>query len=96
MCDLSPEVRETLSPKEFVKLSGLSIATVRRYLEDGRLPHMQLGPRCRVLIPYSVLAQLASSLSGDDGTQSSSSPSVPAKATKSGLPGPSPHWLNNS
>ena len=50
--------RESVSPQEFARLSGLSLATVRRYLSDGRLPSVQPGGRrCRVLIPRGVLAQ---------------------------------------
>lgn len=57
MLDDPPDVREALSPKEFVAKSGLSLATVRRYLRDGRLPSIQPGGRrCRVLIPASALA----------------------------------------
>ena len=52
------QFRETLSPQEFVTLSGLSLATVRRYLKDGRLAAIQHGGRrCRVLIPRSALTQ---------------------------------------
>lgn len=46
----------SLSPAEFVARTGLSPATVRRYLKSGRLPKSQPGgPRCRVMIPVSAL-----------------------------------------
>ncbi len=55
MSDIVPAAfcdREAVSPQEFVVLSGLSIATVRRYIAGGRLPCIQPGGRrCRVLIP---------------------------------------------
>ena len=45
-----------LSPAEFAQLTGLSMATVRRYLRDGRVPKIQPGgARCRVLIPRAAL-----------------------------------------
>jgi hypothetical protein len=49
-----------VSPQEFSDQSGLSIASVRRYLRGGKLPFVQPGgPRGRVLIPADALAQLA-------------------------------------
>ena len=43
--------RHYLSPHEFSGLSGLSLATVRRYLKRGRLPYRQpAGRRGRILI----------------------------------------------
>jgi hypothetical protein len=49
-----------VSPQEFSDQSGLSIASVRRYLRDGKLPFVQPGgPRGRVLIPTDALARLA-------------------------------------
>lgn len=88
--------RDLISPHEFASRSGLSIATVRRYLADGRLPSMQPGgPRCRVLIPVSALTQFA----GKAGDRSLSRPlpvanaTVPASAGRS-LPGPAPRWLS--
>src|SRR4051794_22015598 len=49
-----------LSPQEFSEQSGLSIASVRRYLRDGKLPFAQPGgPRGRILIPPDALARLA-------------------------------------
>ena len=45
-----------VSPNEFVRVSGLSLSTVRRYVKDGRLPKIQIGgPRCRVLIPLDAI-----------------------------------------
>ena len=47
------------SPHEYAAHTGLSIATVRRYLKLGRLPkHQPGGPRCRVLIPMSAVEAL--------------------------------------
>src|SRR5690348_3372943 len=46
-----------LSPKEFSELSGLSLATIHRYIKNGKLPYRQpAGPRGRILIPAEVLA----------------------------------------
>jgi len=48
------------SPEQFSAASGLSIATIRRYLRDRKLPFVQPGgPRGRILIPADALARLA-------------------------------------
>ena len=48
---------EYLSPEQFSEVSGLSLATIHRYLANGRLPKVQPGgKRCRVLIPRSALS----------------------------------------
>jgi hypothetical protein len=55
-----------VSPQEFSDPSGLSIASVRRYMRDGKLPFVQPGgPRGRVLIPTDALARLAAHDRGD-------------------------------
>lgn len=52
--------RPFLTLEQFVRLSGLSLSTVRRYLADGRLPKCQPGGhRCRVLIPRSALDHIS-------------------------------------
>jgi hypothetical protein len=49
-------ISEYLTPHDFAQLSGLSISTVRRYLDDDKLPKIQPGgKRCRVLIPRNAL-----------------------------------------
>ena len=49
-----------LSPEQFSELSGLSIATIRRYVRACKLPFVQPGgPRGRILIPADALARLA-------------------------------------
>ncbi len=46
-----------VSPKEFSELSGLSMATIHRYIKNGKLPSRQpAGPRGRILIPAEALA----------------------------------------
>jgi hypothetical protein len=45
-----------LSPKAYAQASGISLATVRRYLKLGLLPKLQPGgKRGRVCIPRSSL-----------------------------------------
>jgi excisionase family DNA binding protein len=47
---------EYLSVQEFVAYSSLSIATVRRRLKEGKLPHLQFGGKGhRILIPRDAL-----------------------------------------
>jgi hypothetical protein len=54
--------KKYLSPVEFVARSGLSIATVRRYLDSGVLPKVQFGGRgCRICIPVSALETVTTS-----------------------------------
>ena len=83
-----------LSPAEFVRLSGLSHATVRRYLDDGRLPKVQPGGyRCRVLIPRDALESLKQA-----GTSPSSSPPSDSQKSKTSTKspqrcGPAPRWM---
>lgn len=48
------------SPAEFSRQSGLSPATVARYLARGKLPYLQPGgKRCRVLIPQVAFEMVA-------------------------------------
>ncbi len=91
----SAHERDYLSPKEFGKLSGLSIATVRRYLSAGIIPHAQpAGSGCRICIPRYALDQYL-----DQGKPNRSEPppsqtteSVPIDQDKP-LPGPRPRWM---
>lgn len=91
-----PSEREFVSPADFVALSGLSLATVRRYVADGRLPSAQPGGRrCRVLIPVSALSgfvrtrpTIAPQPQPKSPTTSIASRHIPKKT----LPGPPPRW----
>ena len=90
--------RDYLSPHEFVARSGLSSATVRRYLRDGHLPSAQPGgPRCRVLIPVTVLKSFlaAKQVAGPNGTDRSSTVTKSAYASNKPLPGPTAKWRQN-
>jgi excisionase family DNA binding protein len=86
---------EYLSPEQFSERTGLSIATVRRYLRAGKLTHVQpAGFRGRVLIPVDALTHLT--------VQPGAEPSSPATAPSGGgrqadappsqRPGPIPAW----
>ncbi len=44
-------LRPTLRPREVAELSGLSIKTVRRLIEDGRLRSRRIGRAVLVLTP---------------------------------------------
>lgn len=91
--------REYLSPQEFVLRSGLSIATVRRYLRDGRLPSVQPGGRrSRVLIPVTALEPFVAT-----AVRLSTQPIAPVEVnlkrqdrTKRPIPGPSPLWRSQT
>jgi excisionase family DNA binding protein len=79
-----------LSPQEFARLSGLGIATVRRYLKAGRLPFTQpAGHRGRVLIPRAALKPPAAS---PPAAPAGHGPAPPSHPVVSDLPGPTPRW----
>lgn len=90
--------RDFLSPHEFVARSGLSSATVRRYLRDGRLPSIQPGgPRCRVLIPVTALQSFLTvkQVAGPNKTDRSPTVTKPAYSSNKPLPGPKAKWRQN-
>lgn len=84
------EEKEFISPLEFVRISGLSMSSVRRRLATGDLPKLQFGgDRCRVLIPRSALSDvscvpLAKAPQRPDSTSDSEAPPAPS--------GPVPRW----
>lgn len=90
--------REYLSPHEFGVMSSLSLATIRRYLRDGRLPSIQPGgPRCRVLIPGTALEAFlaAKHIEGSRKTERSPTVTKPTYIPSKPLPGPKPNWQQN-
>jgi excisionase family DNA binding protein len=87
--------REYLSPREFVARSGLSLATVRRYLADGRLPSVQPGGRrCRMLIPVAALERFAAAnkLITKTETPNTLAASKRSITSNKSLPGPRAKW----
>ena len=84
--DSNVEAAEYLSPHQFADYSGLSLATVRRYLERDKLPKCQPGgPRCRILIPRSALDAClpTTSESGDDAKHSAQTPKLQSQSKTS-------------
>jgi len=82
-----------ISPREFVRQSGLSMSTVRRYLNAGILPSVQLGgKRCRILIPRDAVTQLTTLALGG-GPQKSAHFSA---SNGCGTSGPMPKWMNSN
>ncbi len=80
-----------LSPQEFSRLSGLSLATVHRYLKKGRLPYRQPGgPRSRILIPAVALEAAATVAEITPAALVKAAPAVPSPR----LPGPRPRWAH--
>ena len=98
MSDVNTRERETLSPLEFVAKSGLSLATVRRYLRDGRIPSFQPGGlRCRVLIPVSALEPYAQAAGSVSRTARPNQPKVvPRAVSKRSRSGPKPRWRTDT
>lgn len=94
MSSFTLHLQDYVTPEQFAELSTLSIATVRRYLRTGKLPHEQpFGPRGRVLIPRNALqpfvGQCAAAVDTDSAIDALPSSSVSNVAR---APGPSPRW----
>jgi excisionase family DNA binding protein len=91
-----------LSPQAIADLSGLSLSTVHRYLDKGKLPKEQPGgKRCRVLIPRDALESTNRNgeSAGDTPTQLSNGYqetgeviAVVLSPNKSHRPGSQPRW----
>jgi|SRR5579863_2396394 len=84
-----------VSVAEFSKLSGLSPSTIRRRIDDGSLPKVQLGgPGMRLLIRRDAL-DLLTTRASDPGAENqpinSGSGPAPTKPPAQ-LPGPQPRW----
>jgi excisionase family DNA binding protein len=87
--------RRYLSPEEFGDRSGLSLATVHRYLKKGKLPfHQPGGRRTRILIPIDALESVSRSASQADRTTApaAAQEASPAAERPVPLPGPRPRW----
>jgi hypothetical protein len=87
-----------LSPAEFSRRSGLSLATVHRYLKGGKIPFRQPGGPCtRILIPVDALESASAGAidAGPDliASQGMDSSLVPAERPAP-LPGPKPKWTS--
>ncbi len=81
--------RNLLSRAEFAQASGLSLATVDRYLRDGRLQKVQIGgQRARVLIPRSQLFPMTSPSDHQTNSETFSHRSAVRR-------GPMPRWKRN-
>jgi Helix-turn-helix domain len=89
-----------LSPAEFSQLSGLSLATVHRYLKKGKLPYRQPGgPRGRILIPARALeTEPAIGSAAHQGQAADpTSPTHPDAAARCPpLSGPRPKWTRQA
>ena len=93
--------RVFLTPAEFAERTGLSLATVRRYIAAGRIPVAQPGGfRSRVLIPRDALVlprpapQGQRQLAADPDRQRGSSQNPANHSDR--LSGPRPGWLTKS
>jgi hypothetical protein len=87
--------RRYLSPQEFSRLSGLSLATVHRYLRSGKLPCRQPGGhRGRILISADALE--ADSGAGAPDLTSTGPVDAPRPAPATRLSGPRPRWARQA
>jgi hypothetical protein len=90
------QLRRYLSPQDFSRLSGLSLATVHRYLKTGKLAYRQPGGRRgRILILAEVLeATHGADVEPDASTAVTVEPQSTAPATR--LSGPRPRWARQA
>jgi hypothetical protein len=80
-----------LSPKQFAAASGLSIATVRRYLDSGDIQSRQpAGKRHRILIPRSEINRVHSETAATASVIPSQSSPLPRPSRPKA--GPQPRW----
>ena len=80
---------------EFVEISGISIATVNRYLRSRKLPFCQPnGPGGLRLIPRDALEQLMAVKVSSAPSHESPEESPDGTAAAEQLPGPCPRWRN--
>lgn len=91
--------RDYLSPAQFSERTGLSPATVRRYIAAGRIPIFQPGGfRSRVLIPHEALevppVTLESSNSVGSDPRVGDSKHLPNQLAR--LSGSLPRWKSKS
>ena len=86
--------RRFVSPLEFSQLSGLSLATVHRYLKKGKLPSIQpSGRRGRILIPADALELCGNTtLEAAQPEQTAAPTSEPGNAPNPRPSGPRPRW----
>ena len=85
--------RKFLSVEDFVVQTGISDATVRRWLKRGKLPHVQpAGRHSRILIPADALERMAKA----EVVQPTPAPVTPT-VTETTPPrrqrGPAPEWM---
>jgi hypothetical protein len=77
-----------LTVDQFAAQSGMSVATIRRYIRTGKLECLQPGGfRCRVAIPRTALM---SAIFNADSLPPTNSKEVNIKNRK--LSGPTPRW----
>lgn len=89
--------RTFLTVREFASQSGIGVATVWRYLHDGKLPKYQPGGRgCRVVIPIQALHTLPVYEGTNSMPQTDSAPSPGQKHQQKKIPGPRPKWPRTS
>lgn len=82
-----------LSPKQFAVLSGLSIATVRRYLDSDAIQSSQpAGKRHRILIPRAEVARFKSEMGATGSPAPASCQSPPPLQPTQPKAGPRPRW----
>jgi hypothetical protein len=93
--------KEFLDVQEFSEATGLSVATVRRYLRNGHVQFSQpAGPRGRILIPVSELTCLkAAPTPSTEAIErhhntTQSQPLNHDKSSPERLPGPKPRWAS--
>lgn len=89
--------KDLLSPQEFASFTGMSLATVHRYLKAGTLPKIQVGgKRHRVLIPLNALQHVTAGCDKKPVFETSDSPKPETPTAKAPRRGRPPRWLSKS
>ena len=99
----SPAGGVYVSPREFARLSGLSLATIHRYVKCGKLPCCQPGGRrARLLIPIDALQGLALQSPSTERAPAAQVSPMATAPIRNELPGPTrlagpvPRWMRSA
>ena len=97
-CSSADGKTRMLSPQQSADRSGLSLATIYRYLKSGKLTKHQPGGRnCRVLIAEAELFRAASPSDSEAAeVEAANQSDQPIDASSNTLSGPAPKWTRRA
>jgi excisionase family DNA binding protein len=93
-----PTARACLSYEEVSAQTGLSLSTLRRRVQEGKLPFIQPGGRrTRVVFPADVVERLLQHPTDSPEIEPVLPSPEPARSTARPVPhGPKPKWLQDA